>query len=97
MLPFKGAALPKTDYFVTPLGAVQVNKELSAALTSQPGFKFLIWRIKMNTAWRCSCLLQKVLKIQNNSVVYGDASPQELSVALEPLLRQPDTLLVVSG
>ena len=40
MLPFKGAALPKTDYFVTPLGAVQVNKELSAALTSQPGFKF---------------------------------------------------------
>ena len=37
---FKGAALPKTDYFVTPLGAVQVNKELSAALTSQPGFKF---------------------------------------------------------
>ena len=42
--------------------------------------------------------MQKVLKkFKIVPVVYGDASPQELSAALEPLLRQPDTLLVVSA
>lgn len=96
---FKGAALPKTDYFVTPLGAVQVNKELSAALASQPGFRFFDPAHKNEHCLEVQLpFLQKVLKkFKIIPVVYGDASPQELSVALEPLLRQSDTLLVVSA
>ena len=36
---FRGAALPSADFFATPLGAVPVNRELTAQLAALPGFK----------------------------------------------------------
>ena len=94
-----GAALPKSDYFTTPLGSVPVNKELVSELASQSGFKYFDAAHKDEHSLEVQLpFLQKVLKkFKIVPVVYGEADPKVLAAALEPLLRHPGTLLVVSA
>lgn len=96
---FAGVALPSSDYFLTPLGAVAVNKELTAQLAALPEFKFYDAAHKEEHSLEVQLpFLQKVLKdFQIIPMVYGEVRPEVLAAAIEPLLKRPDTLLVVSA
>lgn len=96
---FKGVALSSADYFATPLGSVGVNKELAAQFASLPEFKFYDAAHKDEHSLEVQLpFLQKVLKtFQIVPMVYGDVRPEVLAAAIEPVLKRPDTLLVVSA
>ena len=96
---FRGAALPSADFFATPLGAVPVNRELTAQLAALPGFKIDDHPHKEEHSLEVQLpFLQKVLKkFKIIPVVYGEVDPGLLAQALEPLVERDDTLLVVSA
>ncbi len=96
---FRGAALPSANFFATPLGAVPVNRELTAQLAALPGFKIDDHPHKEEHSLEVQLpFLQKVLKkFKIIPVVYGEVDPGLLAQALEPLVERDDTLLVVSA
>lgn len=94
-----GAALSNDDYFQTPLGKLEINKEINRKLAKENGFAY------NNNAHRREHSLEVQLPFLQRAlsdfsivpIVYGDANPQDLADALRPWLQRDDTLLVVSA
>lgn len=95
----KGFALSNDDYFTTPLGKIAVNKVMNAELEVKQGFMYNnAAHLKEHSIEVQLPFLQKVLKnFSIIPIVYGEANPQELAVALEPFLKQPNTLIIFSA
>lgn len=98
-VPLKGAAVSKAEYWGTPLGKVALNHRIIDALVADSGFIYSDKAHKKEHSLEVQVpFLQKVLKnFQIVPVVYGDISPEVLTKALEPYLKQPDTLIVFSA
>lgn len=96
---FKGFALSPDDSFVTPLGQVAINKEISAELKAKPEFIYSADAHKDEHSLEVQLpFMQKVLKdFQIIPVLYGSDNPAELAKALAPYLQRPDTLIVFSA
>lgn len=95
----KGAAVPKNEYWTTPLGKIALNRQIINNLVSDSGFVYNDKAHKKEHSLEVQLpFLQKVLKnFQIAPVVYGDVSPETLAKALEPYLKRPDTLIIFSA
>lgn len=95
----KGAALSSADWFVTPLGKVPVDRELTASLSSVKGFAVNDAAHKDEHSLEVQLpFLQKVLgDFKIVPIVYGALNPQDTAEALRPYLEEDGTLLVVSA
>ncbi|MBE6448809.1 MAG: AmmeMemoRadiSam system protein B [Alphaproteobacteria bacterium] len=96
---FKGVALSGADSFRTPLGRIYTDKEINSYLSAQSGFKINNAAHKNEHALEVQLpFLQKTLK--NFSIiplVYGQASPYDIAATLQPILRNNDTILIISA
>lgn len=95
----KGFALSKDDYFTTPLGKVSLNHSINAELDTQPGFHYNnAAHLKEHSLEVQLPFLQRVLKnFSIVPIVYNNAQPQELAIALEPYLNRADTIIIFSA
>ncbi len=95
----KGVALSSAEYFVTPLGKVKTDFEITEYLKNQKGFSVNDKAHKNEHALEVQLpFLQKVLKEYTIiPMVYGITDAKELAKELKTLLEKNDTLLVVSA
>ncbi len=98
-VPVRGAALSTAGDFRTPLGLVKTDKKLTETLAVNPHFEYNDKAHKDEHALEVQLpFLQKVLKnFSIVPIVYGRIEPADLAMALRPLLRKNDTLLIVSA
>lgn len=96
---FNGFALSNDDYFITPLGKIAVNKEITRELKQNPDFIYLAAAHKDEHSLEVQLpFLQKVLKkFEIVPVLYGSDNPEALAKALSPYLQRKDTLIVFSA
>ncbi|MBP5399375.1 MAG: AmmeMemoRadiSam system protein B [Alphaproteobacteria bacterium] len=95
----EGAALPKAQYFKTPLGVVEVNTEIASALLKNNMIKVNDKAHEKEHSLEVQLpFLQKLIpNLKIVPIVYGNMNPQEMADALQPYLQKDDTLLVVSA
>lgn len=95
----KGAALSSAAKFKTPLGEVPTDKKLTEFLAAKPEFVYNDKAHKDEHSLEVQLpFLQKVLKkFTILPILYGQMEPETLAADLAPLLRQNDTLLVISA
>ena len=98
-VPVDGLALSSADWFVTPLGKVPVDREMTAGLAAHKGFRINDAAHRDEHSLEVQLpFLQKVLTdFEIVPIVYGAMNPQETAEALLPYLQRDDTLLVVSA
>ncbi len=98
-VPVDGLALSSADWFVTPLGKVPVDREMTAGLAARKGFRINDAAHRDEHSLEVQLpFLQKVLTdFEIVPIVYGAMNPQETAEALLPYLQRDDTLLVVSA
>ena len=98
-MPVNGLALSSADWFVTPLGKVPVDREMTAGLAARKGFRINDAAHRDEHSLEVQLpFLQKVLTdFEIVPIVYGAMNPQETAEALLPYLQRDDTLLVVSA
>lgn len=98
-VPVDGLALSSADWFVTPLGRVPVDRELTARLSARKVFRTNDAAHRDEHSLEVQLpFLQKVLTdFKIVPIVYGAINPQETAEALLPYLQREDTLLVVSA
>ena len=96
---FRGAALPTSDDFKTPLGKVRINKTITEALAAKPEFMYNDKAHQKEHSLEVQLpFLQKVLKkFTIVPIVYGNISPDVLAAALREYIKKPGVLLVVSA
>ena len=98
-VPVKGAALSSAAKFKTPLGEVPTDKNLTDFLAAKPGFVYNDRAHKDEHSLEVQLpFLQKVLKkFTILPILYGQMEAETLAADLAPLLKQNDTLLVISA
>lgn len=94
-----GVALSSAKNFKTPLGAIPVNKKITAELAANAGFAVNDKAHRDEHALEVQLpFLQKTLgKFSIIPMVYGRADPEKIAAALEPYLRKNDSLLIISA
>ncbi len=97
--PFLGLALTDADTYMTPLGAVPIDKEAMAAIQPLPQVKILEAAHAMEHSLEVHLpFLQTVLgDFTLAPLVVGDASAGEVAEVLEILWGGEETLIVVSS
>ena len=98
-VPFSGLALSGADAFATPIGTVPVDRGLEARLCRLPQVSTLPGVHEPEHSLEVELpFLQRVLgPFELLPLLVGDATPAEVAEALDVVLEQPDTLLVVSS
>ncbi|HHJ39676.1 MAG: extradiol dioxygenase [Methylothermaceae bacteria B42] len=98
-VPFQGLAIPAADYFMTPLGAVAVDKQAIQAIADLP------FVVQFDAAHEPEHslevqlpFLQEVLEdFKVVPIVVGDATPEEVATVLERLWGGAETLIIISS
>ena len=97
--PLDGAALPKEQYFKTPLGNIEINKDIANSLLKSNTIKINSKAHEKEHSLEVQLpFLQKLIpNFQIVPIVYGNLDTQEMADILLPYLQRDDTLLVVSA
>jgi len=90
----RGAAIPGTRAFASPLGTVELDPESLAALRQLPFVEVSDRAHALEHALEVQAVLGSFVLVP---VVVGDASPQEAAQLLDAVWGGPDTLIVVSS
>ena len=98
-VPLRGLAATEATRFLTPLGAVPVDREGVATALGQPGVHTLdAAHAREHSLETQLPFLQQVLaNVRIVPLVVGDSSPAEVGRVLEALWGGPETLIVVSS
>ena len=97
---FKGIAASSADEFKTPLGKVQVNRELTDRIVAANQAVHIQDKahLQEHSLEVQLPFLQKVLgEFKIVPLVYGDVSAEDLTRALEPYITDKGTVIVVSA
>ncbi|CDB54105.1 MAG: AmmeMemoRadiSam system protein B [Alphaproteobacteria bacterium] len=97
---FKGIAASSADEFKTPLGKVQVNRELmDRIVAANAAVRILDDAHRQEHSLEVQLpFLQKVLgRFKIVPLVYGDVSAEELARVLEPYVTDAGTVIIVSA
>ena len=97
--PLEGAALPKAQYFKTPLGNIEINTDMAKSLLKSDMIKVNENAHKKEHSLEVQLpFLQKLIPdFKIVPIVYGNFNPQEMADILLPYLQRDDTLLVISA
>ena len=95
----KGVALAKEKSFRTPLGLISTDTSIAEQLSQKTPFTFNSKAHKKEHSLEVILpFLQETLAdFQIIPMVYGEANPQDIAKALQPLLKRDDALLIVSA
>jgi AmmeMemoRadiSam system protein B len=95
----RGLALPKADFFLTPLGSVAVDKQAAEQIADLPFVQVSDAPHALEHSLEVHLpFLQKVLQdFKVVPLVVGDAAPEEVATVLERLWGGEETLIVVSS
>ncbi len=96
---FRGLALCDADYYDTPLGAIEVDHSLDAALLTLPQVAVIPEAHRLEHSLEVQLpFLQIVLsKFQLLPFSVGDASPMEVAEVLDRVWGGPETLILISS
>ncbi len=97
--PLEGAALPRAQYFKTPLGNVEIHAEIAQSLLKNNMIKVNAKAHAKEHSLEVQLpFLQKLIPdLKIVPIVYGNIDAQEMADILLPYLQKDDTLLVVSA
>lgn len=97
-VPFEGIAISSADYFQTPLGDIEVDRDAVASIAGLPGVIELNAAFAQEHALEVQLPFLQVVLEQFTLVplVVGDADSDDVARIMETLLA-PDTLILVSS
>lgn len=97
-VPLRGLALPSVDYFATPLGMVEIDKEAAQSVTSLPHVVISDrphgpeHSLEVHLPFLQLCLERfKLIPL-----AVGESPPEEIATVLEHLWGGEETLIVIS-
>ncbi|MEX2524570.1 MAG: AmmeMemoRadiSam system protein B [Gammaproteobacteria bacterium] len=95
----RGLALPGVDYFTTPLGPVEIDKEVVARIVDLPQVSVMEEAHREEHSLEVHLpFLQRCLQgFQLLPLVVGDAPPEQIAEVLEHLWGEEDTLILISS
>lgn len=98
-VPVRGLALPGVDFFATPLGEIEIDREAVATVSNLPQVVVSHAAHAMEHSLEVQLpFLQSVLEdFQLLPLAVGDASAVEVAQVLEAVWGGPETLVVVSS
>lgn len=98
-VPLLGLALPETDEFLTPLGAIPLDQTGMQAISALPQVKRLDAAHAMEHSLEVQLpFLQEILsQFSLVPLVVGEATPEEVAEVLEILWGGEETLIVISS
>lgn len=98
-VPFHGLAVSTADAFMTPLGSIQLDRPSIESLLTLPQVRALdeAHRLEHSLEVQLPFLQRTLASFTLVPVVVGEASPQDVSEALDLLWGGAETLIVVSS
>ncbi len=95
----RGLAVPKAEFFLTPLGSIAIDKQAVEQIADLPFVQVSDAPHALEHSLEVHLpFLQKVLKdFKVVPIVVGDAAPEEVAKVLERLWGGEETLIVVSS
>ncbi len=92
-----GTSVSEFDLYDTPLGSLQIDRELVAELKENFGLAFVPEaHQEHSTEVQIPFIKTYIPEISVVELVYGDESPENLAKVIEYLLEDPDTAVVIS-
>lgn len=98
-VPLRGLAASGADQFLTPLGAVDLDRQAIDALLALPQVRISdeVHELEHSLEVHLPFLQEVLGEFELIPLVVGDASPQEVDEVLEALWGGPETLIVISS
>jgi AmmeMemoRadiSam system protein B len=96
---FHGLALPSSEYFMTPLGRITIDRETVDKISRLPQIRVMDAAHAQEHSLEVHLpFLQEVLgQFSLLPLVVGDAEPEDVGEVLEVLWGGPETLIVISS